>query len=88
MKYYKGWITLPLENYLPAVTEKAIAVTVAGGYTTANDTHAWLPKSKVLIGEPNEYGNAEVLIPAWLLREKRIEAGRIREFDLYEMVER
>ena len=52
-KFYKGWITLPLETSVPALTEKAIAFTVAGGYSTANDTLQWFPRSIVKIGEPN-----------------------------------
>lgn len=69
-KYFRGWITLPVEKYVPSCTEKAIALTVAGGYTTANDTYAWFPRSQVIIGEPNEYGNAEILIPYWLVKQK------------------
>jgi hypothetical protein len=70
MTYYRGWITLPLERSVPCVTEKAVAMTVAGGATTANDTFTWFPKSQLIIGEPNEYGNAEILIPCWLIRKK------------------
>lgn len=87
-KYYRGWITLPMEHYLPATTEKAIALTVDGGYTKANDTIAWFPKSQIIVGEANEVGNAEVLIPAWLFRQKSINPSRIRELDLLEIVER
>ena len=87
-KYYKGWITLPMEHYLPATTDKAIALTVSGGYSTANDTLAWFPKSQIIVGEANEVGNAEVLIPVWILKQKGIDPLRIREMDLYETVER
>jgi hypothetical protein len=69
-KYFRGWASLPLEKYFPAVTEKAIAVTIAGGYTDANDRIIWLPKSQLIIGEPNEVGNAEILIPYWLVKQK------------------
>lgn len=86
-KYYKGWITLPLERYVPAVTEKAIAFTVAGGHSTANDGLAWFPKSQVIIGDANEVGNAEVFIPTWLFRQKSIDPSRVRELDLDEIVE-
>lgn len=86
-KYYKGWITLPIENYVPQVTEKAICFTVAGGATTANDTYEWFPKSQIVIGEPNDVGNADIYIPVWLFRSKCIDAYRIRECDFVEIVE-
>lgn len=79
MKYYRGWITLPLESHLPAVTAKAVAVTVAGGYTGANDFIKWLPKSQIKVGEPNKHGNAEILIPYWLIKKSGIDFNRIRE---------
>lgn len=78
-KYYRGYISTPIEKYVPAVTEKAICFTVAGGYTTANDTFEWFPKSQLIIGEPNEVGNAEILIPMWLIKNKQIDRSRIRE---------
>ena len=68
MKYFRGWVSTPVENFLPATTDKALCFTVAGGYTTANDTYRWFPRSQVKIGEANEYGNAEILIPYWLIR--------------------
>lgn len=86
-KYYKGWITTPIEQYVPKVTEKAICLTVAGGYTCANDTYEWFPKSQIVIGEPNDVGNAEIFIPCWLFRSKSIDASRIRECDFLEIVE-
>ena len=70
-----------MERSFPAVTAKAVAVTVAGGYTCANDYHQWIPKSQIKVGEPNEYGNAEILIPVWLLRKKGIDFHRIREIN-------
>ena len=89
-KYYKGHITLPIERYLPKVTEKAICLTVACGYTGANDRYEWFPKSQIIISEPNEVGNAEILIPVWLFRSKQISADSIRECDFnpYEIIER
>ena len=86
-KYYKGWTSLPIENYVPRVTDKAICLTVAGGYTCANDTYEWFPKSQIIIGEANDVGNAEVLIPAWLFRSKGIDPYRIREIEMDEIVE-
>lgn len=82
-KYFRGWVTLPLERSFPAVTDKAIAFTIAGGYTSANDRIEWFPKSQLVIGEPNEYGNAEILIPYWLMKQKSRNPvdlfGRMRE---------
>jgi hypothetical protein len=69
-KYFRGYTSLPLEKVFPAVTEKAIAVTIAGGVTTANDRIEWFPKSQLIIGEANEVGNAEILIPYWLVKQK------------------
>ena len=70
MKYFRGWISLPLDKHVPSVTDKAVAFTVAGGATTANDSYTWFPKSQLVIGSPNEYGNAEILIPYWLMKQK------------------
>lgn len=87
MKYFRGHISLPLEKFFPAVSEKAICFTVAGGYTTANDTYTWFPKSQVVIGEPNDVGNAEILIPYWLMKQKSGKPVdffyRLREVDGY-----
>lgn len=86
-KYFRGWTTLPLERTFPVVTDKAIAITIAGGYTTANDRVEWFPKSQLLIGEPNECGNAEILIPYWLMKQKSSNPTdfffRIREIGSY-----
>lgn len=89
-------MTLPLERSFPAVTDKAIAFTIAGGYTSANDRIEWFPKSQLVIGEPNEHGNAEILIPYWLMKQKSRNPadlfGRMREVEWYngenEIVER
>ncbi len=83
MKYYRGFISTPVEKFLPRVTEKAYCFTIAGGYTTANDYYTYFPKSQVKIGEPNEVGNAEILIPMWLIRNKGIDRRRIREIGTY-----
>lgn len=88
-KYYTGWITLPLEDYIPASTPKAICVTVAGGYSTANDENLWIPRSILRIAEPNEHGNARVYLPMWFVARnglyKKVE--RIREISFDEVVE-
>ena len=81
-KYYRGFISTPIERYVPAITEKAICFTIAGGYTSSNDTYEWFPKSQLLIGEPNDVGNAEILIPMWMIRNKGIDRHRIREIEL------
>ena len=87
MKYFRGWVSLPLERFFPAVSDKAVAFTIAGGYTSANDTVAWFPKSQIKIGDPNEYGNAEILIPYWLMKQKAVNPidyfHRIREVGQY-----
>ena len=69
-QYFKGYVCLPLEKFVPRVTEKAIAFTIAGGYTTANDKIEWFPKSQIIIGEPNDVGVAEILIPYWIIKQK------------------
>lgn len=87
MKYFRGWISTPVERFCPGVTEKAICFTVAGGYTTANDTRVWFPKSQIKIGTPNECGNAEILVPCWLISKKAQNASdffcRLREIGQY-----
>lgn len=87
-KYYKGWITLPMENYVDG-SEKAWRFTVAGGYTTTNDTSLWVPKSIVEIGEPNEVGNAYVYLPMWFVAKNGLfrTVDRIREIQFDEVVE-
>lgn len=66
-KYYVGRCTLPLEKYVAGSTDKAICVTVSGGYTPIHDTKLWIPKSILKIGEANEYGNADVYLPVWFI---------------------
>ena len=61
---------VPLERFFPRVTDKAIAVTISGGYTSCNDRLMYLPLSQLIIGKPNEYGNAKIYIPVWLLKGK------------------
>lgn len=95
-KYFRGKTTLPLERTFPAVTDNAIAVTIAGGYTSANDAIEWFPKSLLIIGKPNKYGNAEISIPYWLMKQKSRNPldlfRRMREIEGYngesEIVER
>lgn len=86
-KYYKGWITLPIDDYVTASTKKAVCFTVAGGYSTANDTKVWVPKSILKIGESNEVGNAEVYLPMWFVVKKGIknQVERIRDIDFIEV---
>lgn len=90
-KYYKGWITLPLETSVPAQTEKAIAFTVAGGYSTANDTLMWIPRSIIRLGEPNEHGNADIFVPVWFVAknglQKKMERVREVSFSYMDIVE-
>lgn len=62
-KYYRGWTTL---SELPNGTEKAIPLEIAMP-SPLDHRIVWIPRSQIIIGEPNQYGNAEVLIPLWLL---------------------
>lgn len=77
-KYFRGWTGYPLETYLPRVTDKALAFTVNKGY--GYEELFYLPKSQVIIGEPNEVGNVEILIPVWILRGK-VDISRIEEIE-------
>lgn len=88
MKYYKGFIGLPLEQY-HGTTEKAIRFTVASGYTGLNDTNLWIPKAVLKIGDANEYGNAPVYLPIWFVAKRGIwkQIKMIREVDFDEIVE-
>lgn len=75
-KYYRGYTALPFDTE----TEKAIGFTVSNGYFgRGHDSHIWLPKSQVIVGEANEVGNALILIPAWLLDKNNIDFYRINE---------
>lgn len=86
-QYFKGMTSLPFERYFPKVTEKAVCVTIVGGYTSANDRNEWFPKSQIIIGEPNDVGNAEIFIPCWLFRSKDIGYNDIREIEFVDVVE-
>lgn len=90
-KYYKGFITLPIETSVVGCTEKAICFTVAGGYSTANDTYLWIPRSILKFDEPNEHGNANIYLPMWFVAKnglwKKVERIREVQFTNMDIVE-
>ena len=87
-KYYKGWTTYPVEDYISG-SEKAWRFTVAGGYTRANDESLWIPKSIMKVGEPNEVGNVSIYLPLWFVAKNQLykTVERIREVEFDEIVE-
>ena len=79
MKYMFGWTGK--DCYDNNGTEKAWGVTVAGGATTINDRHFWIPRSIIKCDEPNEFGNMKVYIPLWFYIKNKRDCERIREID-------
>ena len=76
MKYYRA-----LVQEFRAETEKAYAITVFDGFAGRHDDVKWLPKSQLEVGEPNECGWKEVLIPAWLINKNHIKINMVNEFN-------
>lgn len=67
-----------MKKYMKAVvgtfageSDKAFALTNGhGAWGRQNATHDWFPKSQCIIGEANEYGWREILVPYWLMKQK------------------
>ena len=76
MKYYRAYF-----QEFASETEKAVAITIYDGFAGRHDEHKWLPKSQIMIGEPNECGWKEVLIPAWLINKNHIKINMVNEFN-------
>jgi hypothetical protein len=74
------------ENTVKAQTSasgKAIWLTKAGGYTSANDIRLWFPLSQLVVGRPNECGWCEILMPMWLVDQKAGDYRRLRETEVW-----
>ena len=67
-------------------SEKSIGIPLAGGYTTANDTIVYFPKSQIVFSEPNEFGNRLLYIPKWLFIQKNIDPYRLRDCNFHDEV--
>lgn len=80
-KYFRGYSSLPLEKFLPRVTEKAVAFTHISKAGADDGYLVWFPKSQVIIGEANDVGNADIYIPCWLFKSKGINPQRLDEFN-------
>lgn len=74
-KFVKGWISTPIERYLPNYSDKAIALTYD------NEKVVWFPRSCLKISEPNDVGNVQVSGPMWLIKSKGIDYHKIVEID-------
>ena len=69
-KYFKGTV-----GEFAGETEKAFALTNGNGaWGRQNATHEWFPKSRCIIGEPNENGWREILIPYWIMKQKCLDS--------------
>lgn len=69
-QYFKGTV-----GTFAGESEKAFALTNGhGAWGRNNATHEWFPKSQCIIGEPNEYGWRDILIPCWLMKQKGIKS--------------
>lgn len=79
MKYYKGLIH---ENTLKQGTKKAVCLDIDDGrWSSRRDKKFWLAKSVCIIGDRNECGWHEILIPYWLLRKNNIDYSRILDIN-------
>lgn len=77
-KYYFGWTS---KDAIDCGTERAWSYTYAGGYSSANDKVQYVPRSIMIVDEPNEYGNVKVYIPVWFFKKNFIDHRKIREID-------
>lgn len=77
-KYYYGFVSA---DFLKHGTDKAWRCDYAEGYTTFNDSVKWVPRSIMIVEEPNEYGRSRIYIPAWFLTKNSIEYKRIRDVE-------
>lgn len=60
-KYFVAYSQLPLEDHVPYRSEKAIGLSVAGGYTTANDTMIYISRKLIKHDERPMYRNGQPL---------------------------
>lgn len=76
--YFKGHIH---DITLAHGTDKAFFVDVASGRmgTDARNSLLWIPRSVCKIGEANENGWHEILIPQWLFVKNRIDYHRVTD---------
>ena len=79
-KFYKGYVCLPFD----VETDKAVGFTVNHGHIgRGHNTKLWLPKSQLVIGDPEKIDEAttiaEVKIPAWLLDKNNVTIYQINE---------
>lgn len=77
-KYYFGWTS---KEAIECGTEKAWCCTYAGGCTSVNDKAQYIPRSIMLVDEPNEYGNVKVYVPVWFFKKNFVDHRKIREID-------
>lgn len=80
-KYFKGWISSPVERYLPRVTEKAVAFTYLSKHGAADGRLVYFPKSQVVFDDVNDVGNIAVYIPCWLFKSKNLDPRQLDEFN-------
>lgn len=74
--YFKGMIhSDTIKNHQ---TEKAFYVDIDDGrWGSRRNKHMWIPKSICKIGDPNEVGWCEILVPAWFFKKNRVEYQRV-----------
>ncbi len=82
-RYYRLAIHENTVKSHTSASGKAIHFTISNGYTSANDTTEWFPLSQLIIGNPNECGWCEILIPLWILKQKNISYSRLRELEVW-----
>lgn len=78
--YFKGLVhDITLEHG----TDKAFYVDVASGRmgTDARNGRFWIPRSVCKIGEANENGGHEILVPQWLFNKNRIDYHRVTDIN-------
>jgi hypothetical protein len=79
-KYLLGMIH---ENTLKqGNSEKAFYVSVDDGrFLSDRNKHFWIPRSVCEIGNPNDVGWCEILVPLWIFDNKRVDYNRIVEIN-------
>lgn len=77
MTYLKGMIH---DITLAHGTEKAFYVDVDDGrWSSERNKHMWIPRKLCVIGEANECGWHDIMIPHWLFIKNKIDLGRLTD---------
>ena len=83
--FFKGMVHIDTINNHS--TEKAFYVSINDGRFSNNRYGMlWLPKSKCIVGQANEVGWCEILVPAWIFDKNRVDYHRVLEIQWTDIV--